>query len=352
MRPLLDDIEDVAGDMPPLVDGSGAAGLDEPNSSRTDPPVQDSTPPQVTTDRAPFSFFRSYRFPPVSLDELATSSSGTPRSQSANAAASGAANAAGSASIASMGSQATSVPAPVSSGRNVQTDDVVMEGTAEEANLLSAESQPGQQSGSQLPAESAGESASAIQSGGAAATTPAATGQPASRTSNRQVVPMLLVGVRSASLQALTGSEGQTGMAARPHSPASRSHSTGGGSSTFAANAESSASAASASAQNGSNASRSRESSGFILWILGGLYPPNHPIVVAPSLLGDDTMSYDELLRLAEVLGTVKPPTVTSEEIKKSALKIVKAAAIPELQSRGQIRDITAERCLGELTIS
>lgn len=163
---------------------------------------------------------------------------------------------------------------------------------------------------------------------------------------SRQMVPMLLVGVRSASLQ--IGGSGQGSIST---SPPSTSESTQGNvPSSTGEGLNSDSPTVSSTSPDASPASGTRSTRGFVLWILGGLYPVNHPIVIAPSLLGDDAMSYDELLRLAEVLGNVKPPTVTAEEIKKSTLKIVKTAAIPELLAQGEIRDITAERCLGELT--
>lgn len=64
--------------------------------------------------------------------------------------------------------------------------------------------------------------------------------------------------------------------------------------------------------------------------------------------MGDEGMTYEDMLRLAEVMGQHKPPTATKEEIAKSALQIVKSEAVAGLHEQGKVLDITADRCLGE----
>ena len=90
-------------------------------------------------------------------------------------------------------------------------------------------------------------------------------------------------------------------------------------------------------------------SQGFVLWIMGGLYPSNHPLVIAPNLLSDDVLSYEDMLRLAEVLGSHKQPTATTDEIAKSDLQVIKGGQVGQYVEEEKILSITADRCLGEL---
>ena len=55
------------------------------------------------------------------------------------------------------------------------------------------------------------------------------------------------------------------------------------------------------------------------------------------------------MLRLADILGSVKPPTATQEEIKKSTLPVKKGFEIPKLAEDNGILALTADRCLGVL---
>jgi hypothetical protein len=87
---------------------------------------------------------------------------------------------------------------------------------------------------------------------------------------------------------------------------------------------------------------------GFVLWIFGGLYPPTHPVVLAPSLLGDDAMSYEEMMRLADMIGQHKPPTVSKQEIAEAGLKTLKGGQVKTAEAEGNVRSITADRCLSK----
>lgn len=310
MRPLLDNIDEVAGDV-------GASQPAASTSHVADGPIPSSIPTatQVTPDRGAFSFFRSYRFSPMPMPGARSSARAREDSQ-----------------------HTTSAPGSPDSvlHRNSPSEDIIMN---EDSSTTTSAPVSGTAVTSPLIEDGEQEeppASTARASGVSAEEVPGA---------SRQVVPMLLVGVRSASLPGLPGAEQQN-----PRSP---------GTSDPQARPQASASANSTSPRSNAHAlpqtfnspntgvSDGREPSGFVLWILGGLYPANHPIVIAPSLLGDDAMSYDELLRLAEVLGNVKPPTASSEEINKSDLKVVKASSIAHLHIQGDIREITAERCLG-----
>lgn len=55
----------------------------------------------------------------------------------------------------------------------------------------------------------------------------------------------------------------------------------------------------------------------WIVYVFGGTYPENHPILLAPTLFSDDP-SYEDLMILESFMGQVKPPVATKEEVKNS----------------------------------
>ncbi|CAE6533616.1 unnamed protein product [Rhizoctonia solani] len=83
----------------------------------------------------------------------------------------------------------------------------------------------------------------------------------------------------------------------------------------------------------------------YIIWIIGGYYPSNHPLLAHPNLfLGQ--VHPDELWMLNEFLGQVKPPTATQEDIAKAGLRIVKGVEVKELAASGSVTENCTERCL------
>ncbi|KAL1920375.1 uncharacterized protein VTP21DRAFT_752 [Calcarisporiella thermophila] len=52
----------------------------------------------------------------------------------------------------------------------------------------------------------------------------------------------------------------------------------------------------------------------YVIFIIGGTFPSGHPILTSPSLLSDQP-TYEDLLRLAAVLGPARPPTTTQDAI-------------------------------------
>jgi hypothetical protein len=77
--------------------------------------------------------------------------------------------------------------------------------------------------------------------------------------------------------------------------------------------------------------------------VIGGYYPPNHSIVTGGSNILD---SFEALLELADLLGHVKPPTATKEDIDKSGLAIIKAAKLPQHEKDGKVASNCLDRCL------
>ncbi|KAF8633774.1 hypothetical protein AX15_001280 [Amanita polypyramis BW_CC] len=81
----------------------------------------------------------------------------------------------------------------------------------------------------------------------------------------------------------------------------------------------------------------------FLIYVIGGYYPPNHSIVLGNPT---DLESFEALSELADLLGQVKPPTATKEEIEKSGLQVIRASNIGEHEWEGKISGNCTERCL------
>jgi len=99
----------------------------------------------------------------------------------------------------------------------------------------------------------------------------------------------------------------------------------------------------------------------FLIYVIGGYYPPNHHIVT-----GTDGMdSYDALWfvsssfymnaflttgyrELAALIGQVKPPTATPEDIEKSGLQIIKSTDIPPYSAEGKV----ASNCIDRVSFN
>ena len=87
---------------------------------------------------------------------------------------------------------------------------------------------------------------------------------------------------------------------------------------------------------NGTN--NTADSRSWIIYVLGGAYPPDHPLLTTPSIF-TDSPTYDDMIRLSNLLGSVKPP-IASEDSMKNAGGI-------ETIGGGNISDILlGERCL------
>jgi len=52
----------------------------------------------------------------------------------------------------------------------------------------------------------------------------------------------------------------------------------------------------------------------WIIYVLGGSYPENHPLLNTPSLF-TDSPTYEDMLLLSSLLGPAKPPVATESEV-------------------------------------
>ncbi|KAI9800845.1 MAG: hypothetical protein M1825_003628 [Sarcosagium campestre] len=60
--------------------------------------------------------------------------------------------------------------------------------------------------------------------------------------------------------------------------------------------------------------SQSEGTRSWIIYVLGGSYPEDHPILTTPSLF-TDSPTYEDMLLLSSILGPAKPPVATEEDV-------------------------------------
>ncbi|KAI0655491.1 hypothetical protein C8Q70DRAFT_433817 [Cubamyces menziesii] len=97
--------------------------------------------------------------------------------------------------------------------------------------------------------------------------------------------------------------------------------------------------------RNGSRNRQTTEGAGsrtFLIYVIGGYYPPNHHMVTGP----DNLDSYEALWELAELLGQVKPQVATWEDIEKSDLQTVKFSQLEKYEREGKVASNCVDRCL------
>ncbi|OBZ71106.1 hypothetical protein A0H81_08618 [Grifola frondosa] len=80
----------------------------------------------------------------------------------------------------------------------------------------------------------------------------------------------------------------------------------------------------------------------FLIYVIGGYYPPNHHMVTG----ADSLDSYEALWELAELLGQVKPPVATKEDIDNSGLQVIKPTDLQTYEQDGRVASNCVDRCL------
>lgn len=75
--------------------------------------------------------------------------------------------------------------------------------------------------------------------------------------------------------------------------------------------------------RNSSNDSRS-----WIIYVLGGSYPENHPILTTPSLFTDNP-TYEDMMLLSALLGPAKAPVATDEDVENAGGIYTIVATVP-----------------------
>ncbi|EIW68296.1 hypothetical protein TREMEDRAFT_74232 [Tremella mesenterica DSM 1558] len=83
----------------------------------------------------------------------------------------------------------------------------------------------------------------------------------------------------------------------------------------------------------------------YMVWVLGGWYPRNHPVLAIPSLLSGGPLTEEQIALVDQLLGRVKPPTVKQEEIDKSGLEVKAAKELMDMKKDERVWDNCVEKC-------
>ncbi|KAF9068627.1 hypothetical protein BDP27DRAFT_787230 [Rhodocollybia butyracea] len=85
----------------------------------------------------------------------------------------------------------------------------------------------------------------------------------------------------------------------------------------------------------------------FLIYVIGGYYPPDHEIVTGADDSGILDSSFEALLSLNELLNHAESPlTVSKDQLEKSGLEIIQGEQINEWENLGKVRSNCVERCL------
>jgi hypothetical protein len=88
----------------------------------------------------------------------------------------------------------------------------------------------------------------------------------------------------------------------------------------------------------------------WIIYVLGGSYPENHPILTTPSLF-TDSPTYEDMLLLSSLLGPAKPPVASEEDVASApglvTIRNVSGTLVAEAVQGGETVALAADaRCL------
>lgn len=68
---------------------------------------------------------------------------------------------------------------------------------------------------------------------------------------------------------------------------------------------------------NGNNEERNSDSRSWIIYVLGGSYPENHPILTTPSLFTENP-TYEDMMLLSTLLGPAKAPVASEDDVQSA----------------------------------
>ncbi|KAI9821240.1 MAG: hypothetical protein M1827_003975 [Pycnora praestabilis] len=94
----------------------------------------------------------------------------------------------------------------------------------------------------------------------------------------------------------------------------------------------------------------SEGSRSWIIYVLGGSYPENHPILTTPSLF-TDSPTYEDMLLLSSLIGPAKPPVASTEDVAAASgvLRIVATSGgliANAVDGTESVQIAPGERCL------
>ncbi|KAK7039446.1 hypothetical protein R3P38DRAFT_477630 [Favolaschia claudopus] len=98
-----------------------------------------------------------------------------------------------------------------------------------------------------------------------------------------------------------------------------------------------------AGAAAGLAAAASDASRTFLIYVIGGYYPPEHGLLNGAG----GAESLEALFReLPELLGYARPPTASKADIARSGLAVISPAALSQAEKEGRVLETCVERCL------
>ncbi|KAJ8609503.1 hypothetical protein MRB53_039061 [Persea americana] len=87
------------------------------------------------------------------------------------------------------------------------------------------------------------------------------------------------------------------------------------------------------SSERASTPPQNSQSRSWIIYVLGGTYPANHPILTTPSLF-TDTPTYEDMALLSNIIGPAKPETASRDDLHNAGAVYDLGPEAPELQER------------------
>jgi hypothetical protein len=88
----------------------------------------------------------------------------------------------------------------------------------------------------------------------------------------------------------------------------------------------------------------------WIIYVLGGSYPENHPILTTPSLF-TDSPTYEDMMLLSSILGPAKAPVASEEDVAAAPglykILSVSGALVAQAVDSDEVVDLASDtRCL------
>ncbi|ORY32112.1 hypothetical protein BCR39DRAFT_524188 [Naematelia encephala] len=90
----------------------------------------------------------------------------------------------------------------------------------------------------------------------------------------------------------------------------------------------------------------------YLVYVIGGNYPSDHPVLRIPNLATGGPLTDEEMVLVGELMGSVKPPVATREDIEKAGLMTLDGAEMVAAAERGDVLSSCVERCLVSLTLT
>lgn len=84
----------------------------------------------------------------------------------------------------------------------------------------------------------------------------------------------------------------------------------------------------------------------YLVYVIGGYYPRSHPVLSIPNLITGGPLTDEEMQLIGEMMGPVKPPVATKDDIENSGLSVIDGSEVSLRAEKGEILDICLDRCL------